>query len=507
MRLLVITTALNRSKLHNETFKYYSKMLKGHEVDWIINIDRVDDLRDTNKRTRINIKRVTGMENKKFHFITTNQGWFNRAVRNVLEKSKEFIDKVDAVLYLEDDWIPIIKNNLPNIENIIKSSVGENYKDKEFLVCLSERIWLTNQYINFQPQLWSPKTFKKFIEVFDNDGRDNVSPERLLEKGFYEKYTLHGIVKDRYKFFKDAGRDWMKTRGIVKRHKDSNNYAGENSMYKKKEMKFESYEDYVKKCQRIDTGWNASEFTMDVNGEAVGVELPDNYNETIEKIRGELQQRLDDGRFRNDVRGIVSLIDDPLDIPEVIELGGHFAKELSEKLYGGPCYVTYVHPYRNNMVNEREGASWIWHYDNVAPGIIKILIYLTPTNKNNGAFLTLRNDKGEYPLIKPSTYSPNRYVRPEYKDSRLTSKQVKEFKDKGYKEFYIEGDAGTFLLFNNNILHKATIPKELPERMCIIYHFRPYYKDLKYTISKELTGDWSDNSRVKSKKYEYLSFK
>ena len=268
-----------------------------------------------------------------------------------------------------------------------------------------------------------------------------------------------------------------------------------------------SYKEYIEECRVVDTGWDPNTFTMDVNGERIGIDLPDNYDHLIKRIGIELRKKLRNGECEDDVRGIVTKINDPLSIPEVIKLGEHFSREMSEKFYGGECAVSRVHPYRNNIVDEREGASWLWHYDNAAPGCIKLMVYLTPTDRETGAFLALRKSSGEYLRVEPSRISPKKLQRVKWKGARVPKKVINELKSEGYRDFYVEGHPGTFLVFNNNIIHKATIPQRDPARLCLIYIFRPYHKELKYHISPKITGDWSDNGHIKSRFYDYNKLK
>jgi hypothetical protein len=263
------------------------------------------------------------------------------------------------------------------------------------------------------------------------------------------------------------------------------------------------YKQYVKECRLFDTGWNPNTFTMDVNGKEIGIEVPYNYDHLVNRIAIELRKKLRKGKFEEDVRGIVSKIDDPLSIPEVIELGEHFNNEMAEKFYGGECVVKGVYPYRNNIVDQREGASWLWHYDNAAPGIIKLMVYLTPTTKETGAFLVLRNQEGEHYRMEPSTVAPKRILKPVWKGSRVPNEVIEQLKREGYHDYYVEGDTGTFAVFNNNIIHKATIPKKSPARLCIIYMFRPYHDKLNKHITPEITQDWSNQGHIKSRYYFY----
>lgn len=266
-------------------------------------------------------------------------------------------------------------------------------------------------------------------------------------------------------------------------------------------MKRETYFEYIERCRNFDTGFDVTNFTLDVNGKNIGVELPENYTELIDKISSSVDDKLEKGETNSDARGIATKITGAFDIEGLEELGEHFVKELSHKLYGGECLINHVHPYRNNIVDHDGVSSWIWHYDDVAPGIVKILVYLTDTTRNTGAFLALRNKSGEYPFVKSSKISQWESAKSKWPKSRIPEKKMEWFRNRNCEDHYVEGPKGTFILFNNNIIHRATIPTQKPERCCLIYQFRPYHKKMERHIGKDITWDWK--SHVNSKTYSY----
>ena len=131
------------------------------------------------------------------------------------------------------------------------------------------------------------------------------------------------------------------------------------------------------------------------------------------------------------------------------------------------------------------------------------MIYLTPTTKETGAFRILRSSEEDSALlVESSRISPTETRPPLFPASRLNEQNIQDFKNQGYEEHYIEGDPGTFVVFSQNTPHKATIPTEKPERICMIYNFRPYHIPLNTHISKDITNDWSFKGDVKGYKYD-----
>lgn len=262
---------------------------------------------------------------------------------------------------------------------------------------------------------------------------------------------------------------------------------------------YTSYFDYIEKSKTHQTEFDVTKFTLDLNGVNLGITLPKNYHTLVSNISKSVLQRLDTGDVVDD--SLLVKINNMLDVPEVIELGEHFAKELSDKLYGTEVVVEHLHTYKNKITTNQEQSSWLWHYDNCAVGQIKIMVYLTPTTRKNGAFLTLVSSDSFFALDSTKT-SPTSVSGPLYEGSRIPLSKIKELKTQGFFEYYVEGDLGTFIVFSQNIAHKATIPIEEPERICMIYNFRPYHKKLNNHISKEITQDWNFNGNVKIYNYE-----
>ena len=496
MKVLILTTATNRPEIHSKSFESYIKFLNPElDITWLINLDYVEDFGSSLNETLVNIKSILkSRENIKPIFIKNKIGWMNKAVRNLLEESDKHIRDVDCVLYLEDDWFYSNPKGITFLDvfDFDVDALEMDIMKQPFITLLSKRIQIKD--VTFQPTIWSKKAFKKFKKIIENSTDTESCPETILE----EEYTSK-LIRFQYPLFSDLGREWLEMKGLRRPKKKD---LGKRKPNYKSDMvkKQETYKEYIKRCQTHDTGIDVTEFTLDVNGEKVGIELPPRYAETIDSIARAVGRKIKNGETEDDAKGAVSKVMGAFDIKAIYNLGEHFAKELSEKVYGGECFVNHIQPYRNNIAKE-ETASWLWHYDNVAPGALKILIYLTDTTEKTGAFLVLKNDKDEYPLVESSKISPKEAHQPKWAKSRVPGKVIARYKKEGYKEHYIEGPKGTFILFNNNIVHKATLPVEEPVRHCIIYNFRPYHNKLDVHLDKSITWDW--RCRVNSKTYDF----
>lgn len=274
-----------------------------------------------------------------------------------------------------------------------------------------------------------------------------------------------------------------------------------------------SYLEYLDLCRwnrngkRGEGPFDVDTFTLDIDGEKTGIKPPENYQELLDKINKSISRRMKRGETQVGVNGIAVLINDSVTINGVQELGEHFAKEVGEKLYGSEVSVAHVHPYQLQAVDEEDQASWLWHYDNCAPGMIKLMVYLNDTDANNGGMCILKNAEGHIPMIESGRLSPEKMIRHVYPRTRFPQHKIDQYKAEGYEEYFCSGPSGTFLTFNTNIYHKGTVAKQEPGRRCIIYLFRPYHENLDKHIGKDITYGWECPINCKGYSFDEIKTK
>ena len=111
-------------------------------------------------------------------------------------------------------------------------------------------------------------------------------------------------------------------------------------------------------------------FALDINGKKLGIELPSNYDKLISNISNVVKDKIKNQEIIKEDHEFAYKITGMLDVDEVLELGEHFSKELSDKLYGSEVFVQHLHVYQNKITESSESSSWLWYYDNCAPGQI-----------------------------------------------------------------------------------------------------------------------------------------
>lgn len=190
---------------------------------------------------------------------------------------------------------------------------------------------------------------------------------------------------------------------------------------------------------------------------------------------------------------------------ELKQLGDFLVPQLQEKVFGSYVHTDNIKIYRNFTSNERDSSSWLWHLDNNPKEQIKILIYLTEVGEGDGEFTYLIKDNEgvKAPTSKVSfpdnwrehwDSPPPVYLLREFRKSWVGSDRVPKHivdrlcKEDGFSSYSAKGEKGTLFLFDNNIIHKATIPKN-KHRDVIVLQFKPSKVEITPFINKLNTGN------------------
>ena len=162
---------------------------------------------------------------------------------------------------------------------------------------------------------------------------------------------------------------------------------------------------------------------------------------------------------------IISLqLKNAMTVDGVLDLGEAVLPEVERRLFGAYVIVDKVYIYRNLVTQQQEQVSWLWHYDNHPTEVMKIMIYLTDVGPLNAPFEYVRRiDSGE-----PVQYPP----RPLLGNSRVSEAHVRELLASGHEAVKVTGPRGTMLIFDDNVLHRATFAKE-GRRDALVYQIRP----------------------------------
>jgi hypothetical protein len=221
-------------------------------------------------------------------------------------------------------------------------------------------------------------------------------------------------------------------------------------------------------------------------GEPNGVvTLPEGYAEMVARVAGDVDRRfaasanclfmprVDRGSLpalTADVpairdRDVISLqLRDAAAADGVRELSDALIPELERALFGSFAIVDKVYVYRNLVTRQAEQVSWLWHYDNHPTEVVKAMVYLTDVGDTNAPFEYMRRkDTGE-----PYMFTP----LPLLGHSRVATATVDRHIAEGYEAFKATGPKGTLLVFDDNVLHRATFARE-GHRDVLVFQLRP----------------------------------
>ena len=114
------------------------------------------------------------------------------------------------------------------------------------------------------------------------------------------------------------------------------------------------------------------------------------------------------------------------------------------------------------------------------------MFYLNDVNEEEGPFTYMWSEKEKKGLPCPTSRID--YLKWKKKDSRYSDEFIKKSVPDGYEAKQFLGNAGSFAIFDNNIMHRATNPKPNHHRDAIVFMLRPYHKKMPWFVGKDWTG-------------------
>lgn len=166
--------------------------------------------------------------------------------------------------------------------------------------------------------------------------------------------------------------------------------------------------------------------------------------------------------------------------------------QVEKNLFGCKVILEGLYSYRNiyNVKNKR--SSWLWHFDNNPKEIIKILIYLSDVGESNAPFQFL--DRAGRAVKK----TPTRIDRTCWTacPSRIPQDEIDNLASSGYGCKTLIGKRGAGIIFDNNIIHRATVPDEGCHRDVLCFMVRPTFLFSHDYV--KIAGTWGDKAIFKN---------
>lgn len=265
-----------------------------------------------------------------------------------------------------------------------------------------------------------------------------------------------------------------------------------------------NYREYYEKCKEKYSGDTSPSvydvtvtpcFVQDdvlVNGQGRALEFPDNYSNLISSFALGFRQRVTDRINILQDNPFAIKLNDLWGMPEVAKLASAFQPAMEKNVFGCHSYVEHVHMYRSITTEENPESSWKWHYDDSADEQCKIMVYLSDVTIKDGPFTVI------YPPVKiqSSKVGPGETGSQVFPSSRIPGDVIQKWCTTGMEVEPILGDKGTAILFQQNCVHRATVPEQGCHRDIIIYNWRPVGSS-RPAMDKRYTYGWDYKGSVK----------
>jgi hypothetical protein len=228
--------------------------------------------------------------------------------------------------------------------------------------------------------------------------------------------------------------------------------------------------------------------------------LPNEYERKVHELAAEVDRRIANeiGIWHerdHDVQELAIKLDDFWDIAALEVIALLLIPQVEEKVLGSYAVINQVNLIRSLPNGAKPVSSWLWHYDNCPDVSFKILIYLSDVDADSGAFEYLRRPNiGDVVKLGSSRVSWDQVLPPLWPQSRVPPDVISRCIADGYEPYRVVGPRGTLILFDNNCIHRATVPVTR-HRDALILNFRPTDRPVRPCISRRHTGSWSFNAK------------
>lgn len=262
--------------------------------------------------------------------------------------------------------------------------------------------------------------------------------------------------------------------------------------------------EYYNECKEAygNSSTNIYDLTLHTN---VDTELRFNsdYYNTISELETQLNQLFTD-KSKYTVSANAFFVKDPFifekQFSNIIE--NYLRVHLEQNIFGCHIHCDHITLYKTPSGKENTPQptnSWLWHIDNSPQEQIKVMIYLNDVGLENGPFEVLKHKTEPKGLkITPSRIDHSnwkgkkewsfKYKNHIWNSTRIPTNLLGDFKKDLYIPHKIIGNKGHVTIFDNNIIHRGTIPPQ-EYRYAVVFQFKPINKKLDKVFKKEITGN------------------
>ena len=243
--------------------------------------------------------------------------------------------------------------------------------------------------------------------------------------------------------------------------------------------------------------------------------ISNEYKELVQKVANTCDQRLSNDDFcywppgpdgiskDND---LVKFCKDYFDIEGLEKIAENVIPQIEKNLFGCYTQVQNLYIYRNNITDRDPRMSWLWHFDNHPYEYMKCMIYLTDVDEDCDPLEFMEHIETKELFKHDSSRTSYREWRPAPNNSRIAPYQMNKLKDMGFEPRKVCGPAGTIIVFNENVIHRATTAKK-SHRDVINFLLKPSIEKLTPHINKEHTGGLQNKDMFMDPSHKGLVFK
>jgi ectoine hydroxylase-related dioxygenase (phytanoyl-CoA dioxygenase family) len=248
------------------------------------------------------------------------------------------------------------------------------------------------------------------------------------------------------------------------------------------------WRDYYDECKQAygNSSADLKDLTISINkpGEENIFNFDDRYTKTVDTLREKLEHHLTQpGSYsmKNIAMGVNDIFVFEDELATMID--DYITPALEEKVFGSYVTCDNIKMYKTPETDAREASSWLWHLDNNPAEQIKVMVYINDVNKDSGAFRWLEQEDGSGIKLTPSRRDFSYWYEGielekfqargvQWNGTRLQNNLIQHWMNEGCKIHDVEAPAGTAIVFDNNIVHKGTIPTN-GYRLAMTLQFKP----------------------------------
>jgi hypothetical protein len=182
------------------------------------------------------------------------------------------------------------------------------------------------------------------------------------------------------------------------------------------------------------------------------------------------------------------------EFPEYISLPPELQLDFTESVYSKLLKVSpiienffkshfqpyWIATYRTQPGSVKSGSSFSWHMDNNPKEYMKIFFYLNDVKESNGAFRAVKKKSSRYLILRGFRSNSEAL-----KNGPMVDNFLRKFPN---TLKVLEGKKGTVIFFDNNLVHKGTLPEQGTRTVMSIAMIPSLKPFTKIDVEKALTS-------------------